>query len=296
LFIAGLRHRDRTRGTGWLDCPNCHEHAAQDVIDDMTFLQAFGYRFAPVARRRLLICRRCGYRRPATGEEMKRLETGGSPVRRAIMAPYGLLGLAVVAGLAGLVFWVGQSQANALANEKITLTDQSGQAIPISFKGPSSWNYDPSSDEPPHIKVSDASSRMYFIIKRVTDSGSLDELLKKHFSDEVGLVTTGFPEKPPASSSAQVGGNRAITVRVAYTQGAENDEQNIYVVTHNGVGYVVTYVALGDAAIKTMRELTPEVNKSIKFTDAKETPPPTASPSPGESPSPSASASASPTH
>jgi hypothetical protein len=295
MFFAGLRHLDRTRGVGWLDCPNCHEHAAQDVIDDMTFAQLLFYRFSPVKRRRVLVCRRCGYRRPATAAETSHLQTAGAPVRRALMAPVGLLGIALVVGIVAGIVWVGQQSANALADQHIALTDQSGQqAVPVSFKGPSSWNYDPSTDEPPHIKASDSGGRMYFIIKRVTDGSSLEQILAAHYSDEVGLNTTGFPEKAPASQHTAVGGQNAVFVKVDYIQGAEKDQQQIFVVAHNGVGYVVTYVALGDAAVKIMTDLATEVNKTIKFTNPSETPPPAASPSP--SPSASASASPSPSH
>jgi len=261
----------------------------------MTFLQVLFYRFSPVRRHRVLVCRRCGYRRPATSEEMKHLQTAGAPIHRAVMAPIGLLGIGVVVGLVLGVVWVGQQSANALADQHISLTDQSGQqAVPVSFKGPSAWNYDPSTDEPPHIKSSDSGGRMYFIIKRVTDGSTLEQILALHFSDEVGINTTGFPEKAPASQHTSVGGQNGIFVRVNYVQGAENDQQQIYVVAHNGVGYVITYVALGDAAVKTMTDLATEVNKSIKFTNPSETPAPATSPSP--SPSASASASPSPSH
>ena len=60
MFIAGIRKFDRVRGDGWLDCPNCHEHAAQDVVDEMRFAALSFYRFSPSARGRLRRCRRCG--------------------------------------------------------------------------------------------------------------------------------------------------------------------------------------------------------------------------------------------
>jgi len=294
MFIAGLRHLDRTRGTGWLDCPNCHEHAAQDVVDDMSFLQVLFYRFSPVTRKRMLVCRRCRYRRPATAEELKHLETAGQPIHRALMAPMGVLGLAVVGGIVGLVAWIGQSSANALANQHINLVKESGQAVPITFDGPSAWNYDPSTDPVPSMRVVDTGGRMYFVIKRVTDGNTLEQLLTNHFTDEVGLTTTGFPSSPPQQQQAVVGGQNAIWVDVKYSQGAEQDEQRIYVVAHNGVGYVLTFVALGTDAIKTIDALTPEVTKSLRFTAANETPPPAPSPTPGASPSASPPATAKP--
>ena len=292
MLIAGLRHLDRVRGSGWLDCPNCHEHATQDVIDDMTFVEALGYRFTPLSRHRVLVCRRCGYRRAMTAEEMQRLETGGSPVRRGIMAPFGIIGLGVIAGIIGLVYLISQSQSNAAANANIIqYVPQNAQVFPATFLGPSAWNYDPQGDsDPKYIKGSDSGGRMYFIIRRVLDSTSLEDMLSKHFTDEVGLNTTGFPDQPSASTKVKVGGLNAITVRAKYNQGAENDEQNIYCFAHDGVGYVITYVALGDDAIKTMHTVATQVNDSLKFT-ATETPPP----APSESPSPSATASASPT-
>lgn len=294
MFIAGLRHHDRVRGTGWLDCPNCHEHAAQDVVDDMTFVQIWFYRFAPVVRKRMLVCRRCGFRRPITAEESRKLETSGQPIGRALMIPSGLLGLAVVAGLVGLVVWVSQSSANALADEKITLIQESGQSLPVTFDGPSAWNYDPETDPVPSMRVSDSGGRMYFVIKRVTDGDTLEALLGSHFDDEVGIRTTGFPDKPPNPDQAAVGGHNAIKSVITYFTGAERDQQQIFVTAHNGVGYVIIYVALGEDAIKTMTDVAQQVNKSVKFTAGNETPPPATSPSPGESPS--ASASPSPSH
>jgi hypothetical protein len=286
MLIAGLRHLDRVRGSGWLDCPNCHEHASQDVIDDMTFVEALGYRFAPIGRRRVLVCRRCRYRRPATPGEMNHLETGGQPVHRAIMAPFGIIGLAVIGGIIGLIYLVSQSASNAAANASvIQYTSQNAQVFPATFQGPSAWNYDPQGDtDPKYIKASDSGGRMYFVIRRVIDSTSLQDILKNHFTDEVGLNTTGFPDTPPKSQTTKVGNQSAIWVRAHYTQGAENDEQDIYCFAHNGVGYVITYVALGDDAIKTIRGVADNVNASVHFT-ATETPPPAPSETPTAEPS-----------
>jgi hypothetical protein len=290
MWIAGLRHLDRVRGSGWLDCPNCHEHAAQDVIDDMTFVEAIGYRFAPVARQRVLVCRRCNYRRAMTAEEMQNLETGGARIHRAVMAPIGVAGLALIAAIVGAIYLVSKNEAVALGNQEISFVEQNAQVFPMTFDGPSAWNYDPEKDsDPPYIKASDSGGRMYFVIRRVTDSRSLEDMLKNHFNDEVGITTTGFPDKPPPADKATVGGLNAISVRIHYNQGAENDEQNIYCFAHDGVGYVITYVALGDDAIKTMHGVADKVDASLKFT-AQETPPP----APSESPSPSGSATASP--
>jgi hypothetical protein len=294
MVIPGLRHIDRVRGSGWLDCPNCHEHAAQDVIDDMTFVEALGYRFTPVARRRDLLCRRCSYRRPANSEEMSHLETGGGRIGRAVMAPIGVVGLAVIAAIVGLIYLVSKSESSALANQHIDFVTQQAQVFPATFDGPSAWNYDPENDaDPVYIKASDSGGRMYFVIRRIIDARSLEEILQNHFNDEVGITTTGFPDKPPQPESTKVGGFNALSVRIHYTQGAENDEQNIYVFAHDGVGYMITYVALGDDAVKVMREVATKVNDSVKFTQ-NETPAPLPSPSPSPSASASAKATAKP--
>jgi hypothetical protein len=116
---------------------------------------------------------------------------------------------------------------------------------------------------------------------------------RQHFADEAGITTTGFPDKPPAAQRTSIGGQNAIFVKIDYSQGAEKDQQQVYITAHNGVGYVISYVALGDEAIKTIDTLAQQVNKSIKFTNKNETPPPAPSPSPGESPSAGASPSAS---
>lgn len=297
MLIVGIRHKDRVRGTGWLDCPNCHEHAAQDVIDDMTFVEALGYRFTPIQRKRVLNCRRCGYRRGTTAEEMRNLETGGAPIHRAVMAPVGIIGLAIIGGIIGLVYMISQSQNSALANaNEIHYTQQNAQVFPATFDGPSAWNFDPEADQdPPYLKMSDSGGRMLFVIERVTDGTSLQDTLEKHFNDQVGLNTTGFPDKPPEPKNTKIAGQQAIWVRASYNQGAEKDEQDIYVFMHNGVGYVITYVGLGDDAITIMRSVAEHVNGTLKFSQA-ETPPPAPSPSPGTSPSasPSATASAKP--
>jgi hypothetical protein len=207
-------------------------------------------------------------------------------VRRAVMAPVGVMGLAVIAGIIGLIYLVSQSASNAAANaNEIHYVPQNAQVFPATFQGPSAWNYDPQNDSQPfYIKASDSGGRMYFVIRRVLDSTSLQDMLNKHFQDETGLNTTGFPDNPPPPSNTKVAGQSAIWVRVHYSQGAENDEQDIYCFAHDGVGYVITYVGLGDDAIKTTRGVADTVNSTLKF-NGNETPPPAPSPTPGESPS-----------
>src|ERR1700680_658852 len=88
---------ERERGSGGLDCPNCHEHALQDVVDAMRFLSVGFFRVTPTERTRYLICRRCGFRRGAAPAELAFLETMARPLRRAWFVPFGGLSLVLIA-------------------------------------------------------------------------------------------------------------------------------------------------------------------------------------------------------
>ena len=295
MFFAGIRSSDRIRGMGWLDCPNCHEHAAQDVVDEMSFLALLFYRFTPVRRRRVLACSRCGYRRWATRDELKRLETRGQPIRRAWLVPFGLIPFVAIALIAVLV---GASSGSALA-QKLSFRTQSAQPIaPIQFDGPAAWNYNPDdTSDPPKYTVADPGGRTEIIFHRIATGGSLPALLGDNWKDEVGILSTGYPSAPCKTVNATVAGLRAVKTVAQYQQSGEASRQLLFVFSHDGVGYVLTYVALGNDAIKDLDDLAKTVNDSIKFT-AKEKPSPSPSPSgsesaasPGASPSPSVGAS-----
>src|SRR5438105_10398023 len=171
MFFAGIRSSDRVRGTGWLDCPNCHEHASQDVVDEMSFLALLSYRFTPIRRRRMLVCRKCGYRRLATPEEMQRLETRGERVGRAWLVPFGVVPFVAVALI---VLLIGSGSSSALA-QKLAFRTQSAQPVaPIQFQGPAAWNYNPDdTSDPPKYTVVDPGQRTEFIFHRIATGGSL---------------------------------------------------------------------------------------------------------------------------
>ena len=292
MFIAGIRHLDRVRGSGWLDCPNCHEHALQDVIDDMRFLEVLRYRITPAGRRRDLLCRRCGYRRLASQQELSALQTGGKPIRSAWMVPLGGLGIAVVAGLALLVAHVGAS-TGAEVIQNLTFTEHTGMNVaPVKFLSPNQWNYDASTDsDPPTLRVADINGNEYFALRRLSDPNpTLNDIAVNHFADEQGINSLGFPTQPPCAKATAVAGQKAELLSIRYTSHGVDSEQRFYAFIHDGVGYTLTFVASGTDSITKLKDVESEVLKGFKFTAA-ETP---VSPSPGASatPSPAASPSA----
>ena len=138
MFIAGIRKFDRVRGDGWLDCPNCHEHAAQDVVDEMRFAALSFYRFTPIARSRVLRCRRCGYRRAATPEELSHLSTSGKRVARAWLAPVGLVPFLAVLIAVGAI----SLRSSSAASTGITYVTVSGAPVlPITLSIPAGYNH-----------------------------------------------------------------------------------------------------------------------------------------------------------
>ncbi|MFN2450987.1 MAG: hypothetical protein ABR541_01385, partial [Candidatus Dormibacteria bacterium] len=189
-FIAGVRHLDRLRGTGWLDCPSCHEHAAQDVVDDMGFAALTFYRFTPVSRVRFLVCRRCGFRRRATAEELGRLDTAGQPIRRAWLVPFGALALVI---LVGGILTIGGAGSDALAKANLTFVKASADAVgPFEFVRPTSWTVDPATDPESPYTITDPGSGARYVLRRVTDGTDLQDIINKHFADESGLNSTCF--------------------------------------------------------------------------------------------------------
>src|SRR2546421_6075804 len=204
MFFAGIRTSDRVRGTGWLDCPNCREHAAQDVVDEMSFAAVLFYRFLPVRRRRVLACSKCRYRRPASREELDRLQTRGERIGHAWLVPFGLLPFVTVALI---VVLVSANSGSALA-QKLAFRTQSAQPIaPIQFQGPAAWNYNPEdTSDPPRYSVADPAGRTSFVFHRIAAGGSLMSLLEDNWKDEVGLTSTGFPSAPCKAGNATVAG------------------------------------------------------------------------------------------
>lgn len=278
-FIAGIKRVDRLRGAGWLDCPQCHEHALQDVVDDMRFATILFYRLAPVQRTRSLICRRCGFRRRAEPEEIGRLDTAGSRIGRAVMAPVGLISIAVL----GALLAVAAGGAAAGGGSQLSFIPASGQPVaPLSLERPGSWNFETNGDStPPNLTIADGNSAGEVVISRLTDSATLSQVIDQHFADQSGLNATCFPTAPPPATATKLAGVAAEKVTIRYNApGGGTAVLVLYALLHKGVGYTVAFITLTPDELPTMQEVEKHVTDTLKFT--------------GEEPSPSAGASASP--
>lgn len=288
MFVAGIRRLDRVRGSGWLVCPRCGEHAVQDVVDEMRFLAVLFYRLAPVGRRRDLVCGRCGYRRPATAEELARLETRGRRIGRAWLVPIGLTPLLLI----GLVAVVAGSTGGSAANQALSYRPQSAEPIaPLRFDGPSTWQYSADRQaDPPVYVATDPAGRTSIAIRRVAAGGALRQLLAAHWADEVSINATGFPEAPCPAATTTIAGQHALRSEATFTSEGEVTRQIVVVLRHDGVGYVITFVAHGNDAISALPGVVAKVTSTLEFT-ADETPAPQASPSPGSDTIPTAAPS-----
>ena len=277
MFVAGIRTIDRVRGGGWLDCPNCHEHASQDVVDGMRFVAVVGYRLTPVGRRRVLVCRRCGFRRQATEAELSTLSTGGHRLQRAWMLPIGVL--PVVAAALLLLAVLGRHAPSI--EDVLTFSNDTAQPVaPLSLRRPLSWNAVPETDSsPPSYVVSDPTDQMVFTLRRVTDSATLNDLLANHYMDDNGINDTGVPQTPPTPSVVNIAGETALMIRFTYETTGQSAQITFYGFFHDGIGYTLDYVAKGSAQFQTLNEVGDTVNRSLRFT-ATETPAPCPSPSP----------------
>jgi hypothetical protein len=290
VFVAGIRTIDRVRGSGWLDCPNCHEHASQDVVDQMRFVALLGYRFTPVGRTRLLVCRRCGYRRPAAAE-MPHLSTGGRRIGRAWLVPIGLLPLIVILG--GALF-VANRHGPSIEDVLSFTRDTTQPVAPMTLRRPLSWNALPQTDSPPpSYTVSDPTQRMVITLRRITDSDTLEQLLANHYTDDNGINDSGVPSSPPNPTVVKIAGTSGLMVKFSYTSTGEPAQTAFYAFFHDGIGYTLSYVARGQAQFDTLDQVADTVNASLSFTGT-ETPAPCPSPTPSPSPSASPSPGATP--
>jgi hypothetical protein len=285
VFVAGIRRIDRVRGGGWLDCPNCHEHASQDVVDEMRFLALLGYRFTPTGRKRLLVCRRCGYRRPAE-PEMPNLETGGRRVQRAWLVPIGLLPFILAA--AATLFVVTRHPPSI--EDVLSFTRDTAEPVaPMSLRRPLAWNASPQTDTPPpSYVVSDPTQRMIVTLRRITDSDSLSQLIATHYTDDSGINDTGVPATPPAATTVKIADATGLTIKFTYSSTGEPAQTVLYAFFHDGIGYTLSYVAHGQAQFVTLDQVADTLNASLSFTGT-ETPAPCPSATPSPSPSPSTS-------
>jgi hypothetical protein len=282
VLVAGVSTTDRVRGSGWLDCPACGEHTAQDVVDEMRFASFLGYRLTPVGRRRLLVCRRCGYRREASASELASLRTGGRSIRRAWMLPVGLLPL-LIAGILALVLVTRHTPS---IEDVIAFTNDTAQPVaPISLRRPLTWNASPNTDAtPPAYTVTDPTQTMIITLRRITDSTTLVQLIARHYADDTGINSTGVPTSPPAATPVRLAGENGLRVRFTDTALGANAQTTVYAVFHDGIGYTLSYVADGSNAISTLDQVADTVNRSLRFVAA-ETPAPC--PSAAASPPPS---------
>jgi hypothetical protein len=295
LFIAGLKRMERERGSGWLDCPNCHEHALQDVLDAMRFLSVGFFRVTPVERTRYLICRRCGFRREASQAELASLETMGRPLRRAWFVPFGGLSLLLVA----LVIYFGfaaPSGGSSVAGITFVNTNL-GQLLPANADLPQNWMVTfftkPDDQPPPRVEVTTTSTGLEkIVLARLSDSTKLADLIVNHFADQTSIQVANFPSVPPQADCTKIGDVTAAKIRVDFLNSGAKAEIIMYAFVKSGTGYALTFVAAGADNITTMEGVALHTAASLRFVAAS----PSASASPGASasPSPSPSPSASP--
>jgi hypothetical protein len=294
LFIAGLKRMERERGSGWLDCPNCHEHALQDVVDAMRFLSVGFFRVTPVERTRFLICRRCGYRREATPEELAALETMGRPLRRAWFVPFGGLSLLLVA----VIVYVGfASPTSGSTVAGITFVNTNlGQLLPATADLPQNWMVTyftkPDDQPPPRVEVTTTSTGTEkIVLAKFSDSSTLAEVILNHFADQTSLQVASFPSVPPQADCTKIGDATAAKATVDYKSAGAKAEIIMYAFIKSGIAYGLTFVGVGADNITTMQGVALHVAASFKVVAS---PSASASAAAGATPSPSPSPSASP--
>jgi hypothetical protein len=296
LFIVGLKRLERERGSGWLDCPNCHEHALQDVVDALRFVAVGFFRLAPVERTRFLICRRCGYRREASEEELSSLETMGRPLRRAWFVPFGALSLVLLAVLVYFGFAAPTAGTNVLG---ITFANlNASQLLPATMDVPQNWNATfftkPDDVPPPRLEITTTSTGLEkIVLAKFSDTTKLADLVVNHFADQSSLQSTNFPSTPPQADCTKVGDVPGAVLKLPFLNSGAKSEIIFYAFAKNNVGYTLSFVASGADNITTMEGVALHTTGSIKFiaggSSPSASPSASASPSPSPSPSPSAS-------
>jgi hypothetical protein len=289
MFIAGIRKFDRVRGDGWLDCPKCHEHAAQDVVDEMRFAALSFYRFTPIARHRMLRCRRCGFRRAATPEELGHLSTSGRRVARAWLVPVGLFPFFAVL----IAFGAISLRSSSASTGGITyVTVNAEPVIPATLSIPAGYNHSAIAAETetaPGQYVA-TSGTFTLRLRRYPVNMTPTETLAKHFDDDAGLNAQEFPSQPPTPNSVTVAGNSAQHVTLEYLQQGAKSVIEEYAFNHGGVSYMLSFQELTSNGINEAKTVLPTILDSIHFTGS-ETPFPSPSASAGATSSSSSSSS-----
>jgi hypothetical protein len=293
-----VRRYDRVRGNGWLDCPNCHEHTSQDVVDDMTFACFTFYRLSPIYRKRYLVCRRCGYRRRATGEELKRLETSGRSVRRAWLFPVG--GLPILA-VAATVLYVGNHSTEAVSNVTYGTVDL--QPITVgSLRIPVDYNRSKDlGTDPPSFTATNLAGTLLIRLRRYPVNQTAAQIMAAYLTADASIFEdTGFPQTvsdlpaPPKSASSLSAAVNGLQTTFPFKHGTENAQMVLITFNHNGVSYTFSFESIGDVSIKSNGDIIKTIATSLNLINNHETAGPIPSPTPAPTPSPSPSPT--PTH
>ncbi len=283
-----VKQRSRIRGSGWLICPNCHEHASQDVVDQMTFLSFFFYRLTPVARHRILHCRRCDFKRPSTSGEMAKLETSGTSIKRAWLFPVGLIGI-LAAAFFGYVFIVGSADSAVIGDLKFSPISGGVIAPAVQVEIPNTWNVAfAKSHTPPQMIVNETSgTQMAIYVIRDPGHVTLQTMMEAHYKDIVNFNAQQVPRSVPAGECAHLGGEAAYKIEYTFKAAGNKAVMIVYVVVHDGVGYALTFTGQSDDGITKITAIAHHVSGSFEFT-AQETPDPSAiaSASPSVAPTP----------
>lgn len=302
-LVISVREIDRVRGGGWKECPSCGEHAFQDVADRLRFIRIFGYRLAVITRRRDLVCRRCNFRRRISRDERSVLDTAGTKVRAANLAPMGLIGLLL---FAGLVYFGFVATPAAIATPGITYnkTDISGDiGAPITYEEPNGWDHtvatDPNGSKYLHVEIRTSDGHYEIKFRRFPGMTSLNQLAEANWRDEFNFNAPDYPQALPKVTCTSVAGEKAGEFAIDFTLVGDPYHVVFYVFTHENVGYVVEFGASSPGAISKMPSIAEHVIGSINFTGSEPQTggTPTASPTgtPAATGSPGASPLASPT-
>ena len=253
MFIAGIRKLDRVRGDGWLDCPNCGEHATQDVVDQMRFAGILFYRFAPVARRRILICKRCNFRRTASGEEMGRLRTVGRGIARAWLVPIGLLPFAVIG-----ILILALAARSATSDSGISFADFKLDPIaPATLKLPTGYNHSAIPDDSggPVYVAGDATGVIIIRLRHYLVNDKPENVLADNFSQDVGINAGDFPTTPPKSEKHSIAGVDGIKAQVNYSSSGQQAVISYYAFNKDGNSYILSFQQLGSAGVNEDKQI-----------------------------------------
>jgi len=266
LNLATIR---RARGSGWLVCQHCGEHALQEVVDVMTFVRLFFYRLGVVRRERQLVCQRCGNRRRASRTEREALRTPNGSIHRAFLAPIGFIALVALAA-AGTALFAGIGRTAAAPSQEWVTANGSPIGAPLSFAAPVGWNntvVNSSSTGARAISISQetASGFLGYTVVREPSINSLATLLTVHVSDQFSIQTEGYPTVPPAASCITVAGVPAAVASFNFQNATQPSRIEMVAFVHQNVGYVVTFEANQQAEIAMLPALSQHVLTSIRF-------------------------------